>query len=49
LFKWLDKFHVAPRADLGPTLARLADQMGSAGHCSSLYRGYAIMGGIVRA
>ena len=49
LFAWLAKFHVAPRADLGPTLAKLADQIGSAGHCRSLYRGYAIMGGIVRA
>ena len=49
LFAWLEKFHVAPRADLAPVLARLADQTGSAGHCRSLYRGYAIMGGIVRA
>jgi S-adenosylmethionine-diacylgycerolhomoserine-N-methlytransferase len=49
LFAWLGKFHVAPRADLGPTLARLADATGSAGHCRSLYRGYAILGGISRA
>lgn len=48
LFAWLAKFHVAPRADLGPVLARLADNLGSAGQCRSLYRGYAIMGGIAR-
>jgi S-adenosylmethionine-diacylgycerolhomoserine-N-methlytransferase len=49
LFAWLAKFHVAPRADLGRTLARLADATGSTGHCRSLYRGYAIMGGIARS
>jgi S-adenosylmethionine-diacylgycerolhomoserine-N-methlytransferase len=48
LFAWLAKFHVAPRADLGCALAKLADTTGSAGHCRSLYRGYAIMGGIAR-
>lgn len=48
LFAWLAKFHVAPPAELGTALARLADATGSAGHCRSLYRGYAIMGGILR-
>jgi S-adenosylmethionine-diacylgycerolhomoserine-N-methlytransferase len=48
LFGWLGKFHVEPRADLAPALATLANQTGSAGHVRSLYRGYAIMGGIAR-
>ena len=48
LFAWLAKFHVAPRAELGSALARLADATGSEDHCRSLYRGYAIMGGILR-
>jgi S-adenosylmethionine-diacylgycerolhomoserine-N-methlytransferase len=49
LFAWLAKFHVAPRADLAPQLAALASATGGAGHCRSLYRGYAIMGSITRA
>lgn len=48
LFGWLAKFHVEPRADFAPALAMLADRTGSAGHVRSLYRGYAIMGGISR-
>jgi S-adenosylmethionine-diacylgycerolhomoserine-N-methlytransferase len=48
LFAWLAKFHVTPRAELDAALARLAEATGSAGHCRSLYRGYAIMGGILR-
>ncbi|MFZ5725463.1 MAG: class I SAM-dependent methyltransferase [Pseudomonadota bacterium] len=49
LFGWLAQFHVAPRAELAPMIAGLAREMGSAGHCRSLYRGYAIRGGIARA
>ncbi|BBB11845.1 class I SAM-dependent methyltransferase [Sphingopyxis sp. FD7] len=48
LFGWLAQFHVAPRAELAPMIAGLAREMGSAGHCRSLYRGYAIRGGIAR-
>lgn len=49
LFGWLAQFHVAPRAELAPMIAGLARETGSAGHCRSLYRGYAIRGGIARA
>ncbi|WP_223181384.1 class I SAM-dependent methyltransferase [Sphingopyxis sp. LK2115] len=48
LFGWLAQFHVVPRAELAPMIAGLAKEMGSAGHCRSLYRGYAIRGGIAR-
>lgn len=48
LFGWLALFHVAPRADLGRMIAGLAAETGSAGHCRSLYRGYAIRGGLAR-
>lgn len=48
LFAWLARFHVAPRADLGGAIARLAAETGAAGHCRSLYRGYAIRGGLAR-
>ena len=48
LFGWLAQFHVAPRAELGPVIAGLAKETGSAGHCRSLYRGYAIRGGLAR-
>ena len=48
LFGWLAQFHVAPRAELAPMIAGLARETGSAGHCRSLYRGYAIRGGIAR-
>lgn len=48
LFGWLARFHVAPRAELAPMIAGLAKETGSAGHCRSLYRGYAIRGGIAR-
>lgn len=48
LFGWLAQFHVAPRAELAPMIAGLAKETGSAGHCRSLYRGYAIRGGIAR-
>lgn len=48
LFGWLARFHVAPRAELGRVIAALAKETGSAGHCRSLYRGYAIRGGLAR-
>lgn len=48
LFGWLAQFHVAPRTELARVLAALAKETGSAGHCRSLYRGYAIRGGLAR-
>ncbi|MBD3733594.1 MAG: methyltransferase domain-containing protein [Sphingopyxis sp.] len=48
LFGWLAQFHVAPRAEIGRVIAALAKETGSAGHCRSLYRGYAIRGGLAR-
>jgi len=48
LFGWLARFHVAPRAEIGRVIAALAKETGSAGHCRSLYRGYAIRGGLAR-
>ncbi|WP_283419478.1 class I SAM-dependent methyltransferase [Sphingopyxis sp. Geo48] len=48
LFGWLAQFHVAPRAELGRVIAALAKETGSVGHCRSLYRGYAIRGGLAR-
>lgn len=49
LFGWLAQFHVAPRAELGRMIAGLAKEVGAAGYSRSLYRGYAIRGGLVRA
>ena len=48
LFGWLRRFHVAPRAELERMIAGLARETGSAGHSRSLYRGYAIRGGLAR-
>lgn len=48
LFGWLAQFHVAPRAELGRVIVALAKETGSTGHCRSLYRGYAIRGGLAR-
>ena len=48
LFGWLAQFHVAPRTELGRVIAALAKETGSAGHCRSLYRGYAIRGSLAR-
>lgn len=48
LFGWLARFHVAPRADLGRVIAALAKETASAGYSRSLYRGYAIRGGLAR-
>ena len=40
LFRWLDLFHVAPRADLRNELARLAKASGASIHFDAPYRGY---------
>lgn len=49
LFGWLARFHVTPRAELAPALYRAARDVGAAPHCRTIYRGYAMRGGIVRA
>ena len=48
LFGWLAQFHVAPRTELGRVIVALAKETGSTSHCRSLYRGYAIRGGLAR-
>ena len=48
LFGWLAQFHVAPRAELGRAIAGLASENGAAGYSRSLYRGYAVRGGLAR-
>lgn len=48
LFGWLDKFHVAPRGELTPAIERLARDMGGFPHSRTLYRGYAVRGGLIR-
>lgn len=48
LFGWLAQFHVAPRAELGGVIGGLAKETGSVGYCRSLYRGYAVRGGLAR-
>jgi len=40
LFRWLDLFHVLPRADLRNELARLAKANGASIHFEAPYRGY---------
>ena len=40
LFRWLDLFHVSPRADLRNELARLAKASGASIHFEAPYRGY---------
>lgn len=49
LFGWLARFHVAPRAGLDPAMARVAQEGGGIAHSRTLYRGYAVRGGWVRA
>jgi len=49
LFGWLAQFHVSPRAELERMIAGLAKEVGAAGYSHSLYRGYAIRGGLARA
>jgi S-adenosylmethionine-diacylgycerolhomoserine-N-methlytransferase len=41
LFAWLDRFHVAPRADLEKALSLLAFERGGLSSFRPLYRGYA--------
>lgn len=48
LFGWLAQFHVAPRGELARMIEGLARETGSAGYSRSLYRGYAIRGGLAR-
>ena len=48
LFAWLAKFHVAPRTDLRRAIDRLAADMGGFPHSRTLYRGYAVRGGLIR-
>ena len=45
---WLGKFHVTPRDDLGPTLARIADAIGGHAWSRELFRGYAHYGVLIR-
>ncbi|MBI1261325.1 MAG: methyltransferase domain-containing protein [Rhizobiales bacterium] len=44
LFKWLDLFHVTPRADMRDVLAAEAERSGATLQFQSLYRGYAWYG-----
>ncbi len=48
LFGWLDRFHVSPRHELGAAIGRLAQDMGGFPHSRTLYRGYAVRGGLIR-
>ncbi|HEX7875970.1 MAG TPA: class I SAM-dependent methyltransferase [Sphingobium sp.] len=48
LFGWLARFHVSPRADFKRVLERLAEDMGGFPHSRTLYRGYAVRGGLIR-
>lgn len=48
LFGWLARFHVSPRAELRQAIEGLARDMGGFPHSRSLYRGYAVRGGLIR-
>lgn len=48
LFGWLGKFHVSPRRELAIAIERLAQDMGGFPHSRTLYRGYAVRGGLIR-
>ncbi|SEJ43337.1 S-adenosylmethionine-diacylgycerolhomoserine-N-methlytransferase [Sphingobium sp. AP50] len=48
LFGWLDQFHVSPRRELSGAIERLAQDMGGFPHSRTLYRGYAVRGGLIR-
>ena len=48
LFGWLERFHVSPRQELGLAIERLAQQVGGFPHSRTLYRGYAVRGGLIR-
>ncbi|MEJ7926569.1 class I SAM-dependent methyltransferase [Sphingobium sp. AN641] len=49
LFGWLHAFHVTPRADLPQAIEAVASRIGATAHGRTLYRGYAVRGGLVRA
>ncbi|MFZ2997079.1 class I SAM-dependent methyltransferase [Sphingobium sp.] len=48
LFGWLGAFHVTPRRELALAIEAMARASGGAAHVRSLYRGYAVRGGIIR-
>lgn len=48
LFGWLARFHVSPREDFGRAIEGLAADMGGFAHSRTLYRGYAVRGGLIR-
>jgi S-adenosylmethionine-diacylgycerolhomoserine-N-methlytransferase len=48
LFRWLELFHVSPRADLRNELARLAKASGATIHFDAPYRGYAWLAKVKR-
>ncbi|WP_313394812.1 class I SAM-dependent methyltransferase [Sphingobium yanoikuyae] len=48
LFGWLERFHVSPRRELNGAINRLAQDMGGFPHVRTLYRGYAVRGGLIR-
>ena len=48
LFRWLDLFHVSPRADLRNELARLAKASGASIYFEAPYRGYTWLAKIKR-
>ncbi|MCB4859714.1 class I SAM-dependent methyltransferase [Sphingobium sp. PNB] len=48
LFGWLARFHVSPRAEFRQAIGRVAADMGGFAHSRSLYRGYAVRGGLIR-
>lgn len=48
LFGWLGQFHVSPRRELSAAIERLAQDMGGFPHSRTLYRGYAVRGGLIR-
>lgn len=45
---WLAQFHVTPRGTLGRAMEKAAHDVGGLAHFRSLYRGYAVRGGLVR-
>ena len=48
LFGWLARFHVSPRAELNQAINGLAADLGGFPHSRTLYRGYAVRGGLIR-
>jgi len=48
LFGWLARFHVSPRAELPTAIRALAADSGGFPHSRTLYRGYAVRGGLIR-